>query len=139
MHAHFTATSGTTYTIWKAAVALPPADFDSIHGGWRLSVQIFRHYAAFGAGGNLYICWNYWLPQKLLSTQQYSKNVPKMIQQSNWLGEGPNSRISSGGWGAYLNTEDNLQYGVGRVQLAYTFAYLGLLPRYVKYATINRG
>ena len=34
-----------------------------------------------------------------LSTQQYSKNIPKMIQQSTWLIGGPNSRKSSGGGG----------------------------------------
>jgi len=33
VHAYFTATPGSTYTIWKAAVALPPADFDSRRGG----------------------------------------------------------------------------------------------------------
>ena len=34
-----------------------------------------------------------------------------MIQQSKWLGGGPNSRKSSGGWGVYLHAEANMLWG----------------------------
>jgi len=42
---------------------------------------------------------NLWVPKKLMSTQQYSTNIPKMIQQSKRVGGGANSRKSNGGGG----------------------------------------
>jgi hypothetical protein len=126
MH-HAPPTLCSTHTTQSPAVALSTADLDSRGGGWQLSVQICHHKAAFGAGGNLCICWNYWVPQNLMSTQQYSKNIPKMIQQSKWLGEGPNSRKSSGGWGIHLHIKVNMLWGG---YSWHPFADLGISPPY---------
>ena len=115
----------STYTTQSAAVALPAADLDRRSAGWRLSVQICHHLAAFAAGGNLCICLNYWVPLKLMSTQQYSKNVPKMMQQSKWLAGWPKIRKSYGGWGIYLHAEANmLGEGSAGIHLPILASYL---------------
>ena len=124
MH-HSPPTICSSYTTQLDAVALPAADLDSRGGGWRLFVQICHHCAAFAAGGNLCICLNYCVPQNSMSTQQSSENVPKMIQQSKWLGGGPNSRKSSGGWGIHLHIKVNMLWGG---YSWHTFANLGILP-----------
>ena len=52
---------------------------------------------------------NFWVQQKQMSTQQNSKNIPNMTQQSKYSGGGLNSRIASGG---ILYSEVNMVCGV---------------------------
>ena len=95
-------------TAQLADVALLPADLNSRGAGGRYLCKyasIRRPISAVVATSELIKM----VQQKQMSTQQNSKNIPNMTQQSKYSGGGLNSRIASGG---ILYSEVNMVCGV---------------------------